>query len=332
MVGDGRQAAEAVARLEGQVHCHELLVAVLGQELNEDGLAAPSDERVRKASDARFGAVDRHGSISGQRHTAFRSPVRAFQDTPRGLTAQRHSPSAPVAWMADARDNPPLPGRGGPPRGAPKQGDNMSELSDVPVGGLKLPWRPIWWPWLLAPAAAGVLAAAAAWGVDTHAAQAFLDDRAPVLLAAALLIYLSRLAVAANPLHVVMAVFTAALFCRENRDIFPFNWHNWAQKGILYILAAIALWAAAWRKRLAGPLRDRRHTCWLAATVWTYFVAFLVYKRAFKFIPGEPHLHNYFEEGLETLAHFMLVLTASFASFGQAEVGREDQRPRQKGS
>ena len=44
--------------------------------------------------------------------------------------------------------------------------------------------------------------------------------------------------------------------------------------------------------------------------LWAYARAFLLYRRSFRFLPGEDHLHNFLEEGAETVAHLMLIVTS----------------------
>ena len=60
----------------------------------------------------------------------------------------------------------------------------------------------------------------------------------------------------------------------------------------------------------AWPLADVRHTSWLLATLATYVLAFLLYRRAFRFVPGEETCHNFLEEGIETVCHGMLIVTS----------------------
>lgn len=172
-----------------------------------------------------------------------------------------------------------------------------------------------WWPLLLAPAGIVIAAVVASTtGIDHGEAERFLDDRAPALLVGAILVYALRLGITRNPLYLVMLAFCIALFCRENRDYWPFNWHDIARRGIYFALGAIFAWGCFWRRRLDAALRDYRHTGWIVATVSAYVISFLIYKRVFKFIPGEQPLHNYFEECTETVAHLMLIVTASLGS------------------
>ena len=56
----------------------------------------------------------------------------------------------------------------------------------------------------------------------------------------------------------------------------------------------------------------------LAGTLSAYLLAFLVSKRAFRFVPGEHDVHAFLEEGLETVCHLMLVLTSVIGSWGRA--------------
>jgi hypothetical protein len=174
-----------------------------------------------------------------------------------------------------------------------------------------------WWPFLIPPAAVGAFAVGHLAGVAEGAIQVYLDERAPVLLVAAILVYAVRAIITRNPLYVILTCLCLAFFCRENQDVPPFDWHEWAHKGIFVMLGLLGAWAVVWRKRIAEPLRDYRHTSWLLATLWAYALAFLIYKRTFRFVPGEADTHNFLEEGVETAAHLMLVLTASLGSLAR---------------
>ena len=192
----------------------------------------------------------------------------------------------------------------------------VQELDLLKILGDRTPWlrRINWWPCLIAPAAVGALVVAYLAGIDTDAVQVYLDEQAPIILTAATLIYALRALLTRNELYLILTVLCLGFLCRESRETHPLNWQDWAHNGIFVVLALLAAWALAWRRRLARPLRDFRHTSWLIATLWAYLVAFGLYKRAFQFVPGEPLLHNYLEEGVETAAHMMLVLTASLGS------------------
>lgn len=181
-------------------------------------------------------------------------------------------------------------------------------------------WRRLsWWPWLLAPAGVGLLLAANAAGVDAGRFQGFVEPFAPLLIAGAVIVYAIKAAYTRNPLLLILTALSLSLFCRECQE---YRLFAWAHRGIYVMLAGVAIWALAWRRRIRRPLRDVRHSSWLLATMWTYLVAFLLYKRVFRFIPGEEAVHNFLEEGIETVAHLMLVATSLLASLRRYRRGR----------
>ena len=71
------------------------------------------------------------------------------------------------------------------------------------------------------------------------------------------------------------------------------------------------------------------------ATLWAYTLAFLIYRRAFKHIPGEAGVHSFLEEGIETVAHLMLIATAMLLSrrrYRRPPGGKGTRRGRQFGN
>jgi len=180
----------------------------------------------------------------------------------------------------------------------------------------RLSRRLIWWPWLIGPCAAGLLAGFGALGsvrpevmrVINGPAQTYPEIVAPFLLAAAVAVYVVNSVVTRNPLSMILVGLSATLLCREVH-------FEWTHRGVYFMLAAVAIWALAWRRRLKRPTRDARHTSWLLATLWTYLLAFLISRRAFRFVPGEQAVHSFLEEGLETVCHVMLIVTSLLASW-----------------
>jgi len=178
-------------------------------------------------------------------------------------------------------------------------------------GGRARPGLRPWWPMLIAPAAMAVLAGLGALGLSRPELKRFLDGPAqsgsewiaPWLVAAAATIFLLRAAVTRSPLSLILTALSVALLLREIH-------FEWTHRGVFVMLAAVGLWAAAWRRRLRRPLRDVRQAAWLAGMLGAYFLAFLISRRAFRFVPGEGDLHNFLEEGMETVCHVMLIVTS----------------------
>ena len=87
-----------------------------------------------------------------------------------------------------------------------------------------------------------------------------------------------------------------------------------------YTLGVIILvWLVAWRKFIAEPLKDRRHTVWLVAAVVAYFFALLADRRVFKFIPDEARIHSQIEECAETMGHLVMIVTSPVGTWRRYE-------------
>jgi len=185
----------------------------------------------------------------------------------------------------------------------------------------------IWWPLLLGPAAIGiaVLLGTFGWEFSFYTLGAMGDEQdeygfIPVLwnydkLVAALesiahwllviptIVYWVRAIHTRNPLYVILTVLAASLLCREI--------HFTGMDKAIYPLGVIILiWVVAWRDIIAKPLKDRRHTVWLVATVVAYFFALLADRRALKFIPDEAQIHSQIEECAETMSHLVMIVTS----------------------
>ncbi|MGB2822487.1 MAG: hypothetical protein WBF17_15990 [Phycisphaerae bacterium] len=173
-----------------------------------------------------------------------------------------------------------------------------------------------WWPWLIGPCAAGLLAGVGVLGsvrpevmrVISGPAQRYSEAIAPFLLAVAVAVYVVNAVVTRNPLSMVLVALSVSLFCREIH-------FEWTHRGVYVMLAATGIWALAWRRKLRRPIRNFRHTSWLLATLWTYLLAFLISRRVFRFVPGERAVHSFLEEGMETVSHLMLIATSLLASW-----------------
>ena len=165
-----------------------------------------------------------------------------------------------------------------------------------------------WWPMLLGPLAVGIVAFSRWRGWDIDQLDVTLETLAPWLIAVATAIYWSRAIATRNPLAIVLTGLTASLLCREIH-------FDGMSRAIFVLLGFVGVWFVAWRDILAGPLRDRRQTSWLIATLATYFLSQLIAKRVFKFVPGEIPIHSKLEEAVETVAHLMMIITSLVGSW-----------------
>jgi len=152
-------------------------------------------------------------------------------------------------------------------------------------------------------------------------AQAYADALGPPLLAVAMTVFAVHAAVARKALSTILVALSAALLLREIH-------FEWTHRGIYPMLAAVAGWAWLWRRRLAEDPLDARQVRWLAATMGAYVVAFLLYRRAFQFVPGEAAYHNVLEEGMETVSHAMLIATSLRSPWRRPAKADPPVRPR----
>ncbi len=147
--------------------------------------------------------------------------------------------------------------------------------------------------------------------------QNSLEHPAPYLVALAAVIFAARFIYTRNPLCAILTVLAAAFVIRE----FHFEWRSgerhfdWTGKGVYVVLVALAVWAVFWRKRLAEPLSDWRHTSWLIVTCAAYVTAQLIARRVFRSIPGEQEIHRSLEECAETTAHLLLIVSSFIGSW-----------------
>ncbi|MGC9454587.1 MAG: hypothetical protein ACP5HU_06955 [Phycisphaerae bacterium] len=164
--------------------------------------------------------------------------------------------------------------------------------------------RITWWPMLLIPLALGAALLMALLAPDVfHEMQIWLEVPAPWLVGLIALVYLVRSVKTSNPLYMLLAAMAVVFTLREIH-------FGWMDKGVYIGAAVVGVWAVLWRRRLAEPLRDRRHTSWLLATIAAYAVAVMIDRRFFQFIPGEDDIHRPLEEWAETAAHLLFLVTA----------------------
>jgi hypothetical protein len=179
-----------------------------------------------------------------------------------------------------------------------------------------------WWLLLVGPLSAGLVVLDARFDPDFETLDTRLEAISPGLLVVPLALYAIGAVRTRNPLFTVLAALAFSLLCREihfrgmDRAIYP-------------MLAVVGFWALLWRKRLVEPLTaDWRHTTWLIATAGAYVFALLMDRRVFKPIPGENPIHSKLEEGAETMAHVVFIITSALARWRRARppAGREPQR------
>ena len=164
-----------------------------------------------------------------------------------------------------------------------------------------------WWPVLIGPAVLVALVFVAE-RFDLGAMKRYSEPVSPPLLAAAAALFALRAWRTRNPFCLILAGLAVAFTCRE----IHFEWTN---VGIKVALGALVVWTVLWRKRLVEPLRNITHVRWVAAAALTYALCMLVQKRVFKperlgIIPNEDVIHVTLEEGLELVAHLLLLLSA----------------------
>jgi len=177
-------------------------------------------------------------------------------------------------------------------------------MPDPDAAGEKWAGQINWLLLLLGPVAVGFAVATSMYDdARFQDLQIVLEYTAPWMVALAGAVYAVRSAVTRNPLYVLLTVLAVIFTLRE----FHFDW---VHDGVYVMLAALAVWAAAWRKRLAGPLKDFQHTSWLIATFAAYVLSQLIARRAFRVIPGEHQIHRSLEECAETAAHLMFIATS----------------------
>lgn len=170
------------------------------------------------------------------------------------------------------------------------------------------PWprRVNWWLLLIGPAALAGTAAGYHYGWENL--DPTLETVAPFLVAVPTALYLVRAVVTRNPLYMIIAFMAASLLCREIH-------FTGMDKAIFVLGGVVVVWAIVWRRRLAGPLTDWRHTSWVIAALAAYFFSQLIARRVFKYIPilpgeEEDAIHSKLEEAVETVAHLVFIMAS----------------------
>jgi hypothetical protein len=155
--------------------------------------------------------------------------------------------------------------------------------------------------------------------------KVFSEPISPPLLALAAVIFAFRAWRTGNPLCAVLAGLAVAFTCREIH-------FKGTDVGIKVALGVLAVWTVLWRKRLIVAARNIAHVRWVAAAALMYVLCRIVEKRAFSaehlgIIPNEDLIHVTLEEGLELVAHLLLLLSAVMGGWKAAIRRGEANRP-----
>lgn len=186
-------------------------------------------------------------------------------------------------------------------------------MAERPTKADDVPWprRINWWLLLAGPTAMAIATAGYHYGWDRL--DATLEVVGPFLAAIPAVLYLVRAIVTRNPLYVILVFVAGSLLCREI--------HFTGMDKAIFVLGGITIaWAIAWRKRLAAPLTDWRHTTWLIAAMAAYFFSQLIAKRVFSvehipIVPGEAEIHSKLEELAETVGHLLFIMASLVGSW-----------------
>jgi hypothetical protein len=169
-----------------------------------------------------------------------------------------------------------------------------------------------WWPVLIAPSAVAIWVIIA--GLFNQGdVKVYSEPISPPILAIAALIFAFRAWRTKNPLCMVLTGLAIAFTCREIH-------FTGTDTGIKVALAILVVWTISWRKRLLLAARDVSQVRWVAASALTYAMCRVIEKRAFSskhlgIIPNEEMIHVTLEEGLELVAHLLLLLSAVMGSW-----------------
>ncbi len=160
------------------------------------------------------------------------------------------------------------------------------------------------------------------------AIKGLAEPISPPILALATVIFAFTAWRTKNPLCWVLAGLGFAFTCRE----IHFAGTN---MGIVVALVVLAVWTVLWRKRLIAAAGNISHSRWVLASAVTYVVSKLVEKRVFRaerlaIIPNEKAIHVALEEGMELVAHLLLLLSAVIgASMAWSARNKADDAPDQ---
>ncbi|MCP4374731.1 MAG: hypothetical protein GY794_00915 [bacterium] len=173
-----------------------------------------------------------------------------------------------------------------------------------------------WWPALLAPLAMVIMIIVSG-QLDAGTVKVYAEPVSPPLLALATACFALRAWKTRNPLCAILTGLAFAFTCREIH-------FTGTDRGVKIALAILIAWTVIWRKRLAAPIANIKHVRWVLASGLTYVLCMLVQKRVFKekylgMIPNEDAIHIPLEEGLELVAHLLLLLSAVMGGWKSAQ-------------
>jgi len=180
-----------------------------------------------------------------------------------------------------------------------------------------------WWPVLIAPAALVVWVLIAE-RFEAGKVKVFSEPLSPPLLALTALIFALRAWRTGNPLCAILTGLAVAFTCREIH-------FAGTDKGIYAALVALVVWTVLWRKRVIAACGNISHSRWVAAAALTYVLSMVVSRRVFSakhlgLIPNEDVIHIPLEEGLELVAHLLLLLSAVMGGW-KASTRRGESTP-----
>lgn len=146
----------------------------------------------------------------------------------------------------------------------------------------------------------------------------FLEDASVILPMLAAIIYWLKAIWTRNMTYVVLAALCESLLLRE------LHWSHEIKVAIYPLLAMWLFWGIAWRDLMDHPSVNPRHSRLFIAALFTFFLAQLVEKKVFKFMPyARTPLHTQYEEIIEFSGHLMLCLAAIFASLKRKKIQNE---------
>jgi hypothetical protein len=167
-------------------------------------------------------------------------------------------------------------------------------------------WR--FWPALLGPMAILGVYLAEMFGQLQFFGRGTNESIALLLLAVPIIGFIVQAFIFRTEFQLFMSVLCAAFFCRE--------WHfPGTSKGIYVTLAVLAFWAVTRKDKLETLVKNKPLDVWLWSTFWTYLLSQLIARRAFRslHLPAEELMHVFLEESVETMAHFMMIVTCIIA-------------------
>ncbi len=167
------------------------------------------------------------------------------------------------------------------------------------------------WPILLGPLGMSYCLAAGTLSLPAIHAKSVQEVVAIAVTACATAAGLTRALRTREAIAILLTAVAATTLLRE------IHW-EWTTRAVYVILAGIALWGFAWRKRVLPYLEaHQREGAWLICTAATYFLSQFIARKGFQhMLPESSTLHQMFqmtyddmEEVVENVAHAMLLVT-----------------------